>query len=954
MPSKAEINKMRDEFKKTGELPDHLKKLVKGKKDFEKRFKVKDVVIPGMEWMSKLGEERDYKDEYKKFQSSTKSKKYRAELNKYNRKKGTYGNGDGKDASHKGGKIVGFESQSKNRGRAEKSRLKKEGTLNENPAVIATAARMAIQNAQGKKVSVNTARQSKYASKDPSAHKKAKSIFQRIKDKFSKKKDDKPKKKSTPTTAADFRRSRKENVNEGMSESQRFKVYNSLKRGDIVSIKYDSSIQKGSKYIPYVVTKGKTKLMKGKIERIILKSPKNPRFKAYLYNRDGDVSLALGDMAASIVDMKKGKVKESTMPNFTPIIDEAMDGLITEGARDPGIFKGIFLAGGPGSGKTFVASGLFGIPKKVNVSKTGLKMVNQDSELEYLMNKYFQTTDLDIMPDEVFQDLTGVDRAGNEVDYATSGLRRFAKDLSKARLKNYTDGRLGVIIDGTGHKYDSVKAKRKKLIDIGYDTYMVFVNTSLEVALQRNKERKRVVPEEIVKQSWNDVQKNLAFFQGLFGGANFLIVDNNKTLSEKEAQKKFKMLVEKGIDTFLKKPIKSKEGKSWLRKQKKFQKVFKDPGQSKFFENVEKPKRKTMKEHAVKFTKDDISKLHNDESVTKKDSDGKPHKYVIKEKVLKKNPGEFVDAKFSKAIDKFPNSKLTKDLVIKLAKKYKVDQDDALRFVSYGYLRDFGLKESDLGLTYKKGKTVKVKHKTSGKRLVIVDKPVVRKEYEKIGYFAESVNESKSLKSKVKYYKTISKKEWSKTSNDYKSVIDGIKYKMFLDPKKGTILAPVKVEGIGESVNEVVSADAYTISRMMGTAQQSTQDFIDDNKIDVKKLKSYIKNLSPAKMITIKDIIHGSTDNQLRNIKKGFIKQVKESVNEAIEPSGIMAKISKIVQDKQAMKISGVLMDMFSASIMMRIYNSVNDKSKEQMNKGTMRQVQVILHKVMKQNKVRR
>ena len=68
---------------------------------------------------------RDYKDEYKKFQSSKKSKKYRAELNKYNRDKGTYGNGDNKDASHKGGKIVGFESASKNRGRKEKSRLKK-------------------------------------------------------------------------------------------------------------------------------------------------------------------------------------------------------------------------------------------------------------------------------------------------------------------------------------------------------------------------------------------------------------------------------------------------------------------------------------------------------------------------------------------------------------------------------------------------------------------------------------------------------------------------------------------------------------------------------------------------------------------------------------------------------------------------------------------------------------
>ena len=72
---------------------------------------------------------RDYKAEYKKFQSSTKSKKYRAELNKYNRQKGTYGNGDKKDASHKGGKIVGFENQSKNRGRAEKSRLKKENKI---------------------------------------------------------------------------------------------------------------------------------------------------------------------------------------------------------------------------------------------------------------------------------------------------------------------------------------------------------------------------------------------------------------------------------------------------------------------------------------------------------------------------------------------------------------------------------------------------------------------------------------------------------------------------------------------------------------------------------------------------------------------------------------------------------------------------------------------------------
>ena len=129
--SASQFKAAHKKFKDTGELPPHLKKLVKDLDKVKVKHKVKNIVVPGLEWMSKIKEsleeaERDYKDEYKKFQSSTKAKKYRAELNKYNRQKGTYGNGDGKDASHKGGKIVGFESQSKNRGRAEKSRLKKE------------------------------------------------------------------------------------------------------------------------------------------------------------------------------------------------------------------------------------------------------------------------------------------------------------------------------------------------------------------------------------------------------------------------------------------------------------------------------------------------------------------------------------------------------------------------------------------------------------------------------------------------------------------------------------------------------------------------------------------------------------------------------------------------------------------------------------------------------------
>ena len=236
--------------------------------------------------------------------------------------------------------------------------------------------------------------------------------------------------------------------------------------------------------------------------------------------------------------------------------------LLNEGVNDPGIFKAVFLAGGPGSGKSFVASQLFGIPEKVNVSAYGLKMVNQDTELENFLKKYFGTVDIDNMPDELFKQLT--DPTAD--DY--SGMRTRTKELSKSKLKLYTQGRLGVIIDGTGHKYNSVKNERQDLLKLGYDTFMVFVNTSLEIAQKQNEERPRVLPADTVEKYWKDVQKNMAVFQGLFGNANFLLVDNNQHLSPKAAQKKFNMLVGKGISKFIKRPIKNKQAKKWIEKQK--------------------------------------------------------------------------------------------------------------------------------------------------------------------------------------------------------------------------------------------------------------------------------------------------------------------------------------------------------------------------------------------------
>ena len=236
--------------------------------------------------------------------------------------------------------------------------------------------------------------------------------------------------------------------------------------------------------------------------------------------------------------------------------------LLNEGVNDPGIFKAVFLAGGPGSGKSYVASQLFGIPEKINTSTYGLKLVNQDTELERFLKKYFGTVDIDNMPDELFKQLTDP----TSKDY--SGLRTHTKALSKERLRLYTQGRLGVIIDGTGHKFKDVQKERQKLVKLGYDTFMVFVNTSLDIAQQRNEERPRRLPADTVEHYWKSVQKNMAYFQGLFGNANFMLVDNNATLNPKQAVKKFNMLVGKGISKFIKRPIKNKQAKKWVEKQK--------------------------------------------------------------------------------------------------------------------------------------------------------------------------------------------------------------------------------------------------------------------------------------------------------------------------------------------------------------------------------------------------
>jgi predicted kinase len=187
-----------------------------------------------------------------------------------------------------------------------------------------------------------------------------------------------------------------------------------------------------------------------------------------------------------------------------------------------------------------------------------MKMVNSDKELKHLLRKFGFGTDLDKMPDEVFHDLTAKGQ---------SGLRQYSKELTAQRMKLYKAGKLGMIVDGTGHDFGKLHSMKKELENDGYDTYMIFVNTSLEVAQKRNQIRDRVLPPKLLKKSWEDVQKNLGRFQNLFK-QNFLIVDNSKTLDAKQAQNKFNVLVKKGVDKFIKKPIKNPIAKRWIEKQK--------------------------------------------------------------------------------------------------------------------------------------------------------------------------------------------------------------------------------------------------------------------------------------------------------------------------------------------------------------------------------------------------
>jgi predicted kinase len=228
--------------------------------------------------------------------------------------------------------------------------------------------------------------------------------------------------------------------------------------------------------------------------------------------------------------------------------------LLKEGVYDPGILKCIFLAGGPGSGKSKVSKEIFGIQNLSSFSASGLKSVNSDPAFEAQLRKN------GIDP----KDLARIEKEEPEfwkkITEDPNGVRELAKKTTEKIKSFYEAGRLGMIIDGTGDKFDKIKELKSRAESMGYDTFMVFVNTSLEVAKHRNSMRDRVLPDSLLIPTWQSCQNNLGKFQTMFSG-NFRIVDNSRDGNNVTKD------IKKQVDDFVRTGVRNPIGKKWVTTQ---------------------------------------------------------------------------------------------------------------------------------------------------------------------------------------------------------------------------------------------------------------------------------------------------------------------------------------------------------------------------------------------------
>lgn len=211
---------------------------------------------------------------------------------------------------------------------------------------------------------------------------------------------------------------------------------------------------------------------------------------------------------------------------------------VNEGVNDPAIFKVIFVIGGPGSGKSYITG-------KLSLPSLGYVNINSDIAFEYLMKKH----DIDPkMPPE--------EKEKRDV------VRQRAKDITANKSTLAIEGRLGIVIDGTGDDYEKISKLKNNFDALGYNTYLVVVNTKLDVARQRNQQRQRTVPDDIVVDSWYAVQNNIGKFAQIF--ENISVIDNSGDGVEtnQQIQNTYKKIVR-----FTNQPPNKPVAKKWIEQQ---------------------------------------------------------------------------------------------------------------------------------------------------------------------------------------------------------------------------------------------------------------------------------------------------------------------------------------------------------------------------------------------------
>jgi len=196
---------------------------------------------------------------------------------------------------------------------------------------------------------------------------------------------------------------------------------------------------------------------------------------------------------------------------------------ILEGPHDPYQYKAIFFAGSPGAGKTYVARKLAGVFQ-------GLKQVNMDIIFKHLMTK--KNLSWKMPPEE---------------EPEREKQRQRSKELVAKQQQSFADSGLGLLIDSTGRILGTVRRIKDELEDKGYKTTMIFVNTDLETALRRNRERERTLPDKLIHQNYEIIEQRLGEYQRMF---NDVHVINNSDDEQDTVDDQIEQ-VEKDIGKFL-------------------------------------------------------------------------------------------------------------------------------------------------------------------------------------------------------------------------------------------------------------------------------------------------------------------------------------------------------------------------------------------------------------------